>query len=220
MAVTITSKVVIDANTAIIEFHSDSGPIDHGFFYFGSSFQTGPSEPFGYSNFARLTDLGGGSYRAPFSPSDAGVTAGQTVYFTAGVQLNNASYDRIDDNALVPPLAPPIDHLLGASLIQEFLYKTGTDKELIDKINDIVININLRNLGPDIALLVNDEIAREFYYKSGSNSDFVNKLNEIIALLPPLTPMGTSRQEFGYKSGADQEIVEKINEIITKVNSL
>lgn len=72
--------------------------IDHAFFYFSASPGTDPDEPFGYTNSVRsVSNLGGGNYRATFSPFDCGITTGQDVHFTAGITTIFSTYDRTPD---------------------------------------------------------------------------------------------------------------------------
>lgn len=105
MSVTITNMDIVDITNVTIFFHIDDAPetIDRVFFYFGALVGHDADEPFGYTNSIRsVSSLGGGNYSGEFAPSDAGVTIGQNIYFTAGAQLISSAYDRIDWHASIP----------------------------------------------------------------------------------------------------------------------
>lgn len=119
------------------------------------------------------------------------------------------------------PIPPITDLTTGTKRIKEFFYRDGADKDLVNKINEMIINVDSRDLGDVIGVLENDERAREFYYSSGTNKDFVVKLNAISALVAPgLTPLSTRTSEFLYKSGAFSDIVDRVNVLIVIINSL
>lgn len=110
MAVTFPLITITDATNATVEFHTteSAGNIARAFFYFAAAPGTDPDEPFGYTNSVRsVTDLGGGTFSATFSPQDAGVDVGQIIYFTGGIQRNDNSFDRGDDSGLIP-FPPPV----------------------------------------------------------------------------------------------------------------
>lgn len=107
-----TNITITDQANAVIDFHTDitSGNIEHLFFYFASAPGSlyNNVEPFGYTNSAAVVSLGSGNYRATFSPSDAGVSAGQNIYFIAGSKQLDTTYDMADGNGTVPVPQPTV----------------------------------------------------------------------------------------------------------------